>query len=104
VSTPRTAFSQQAKADLKDLSHFIADRSGKQRSLLVLSRIDRTLQITARHPRIGRPRSFLPPGVLGFSLPPWLISYRILPDNEGIRVVRIVDSRRDLSALFGEKS
>jgi len=34
---------------------------------------------------------------------PWIIYYRPLLDGDGVQIVRIVDSRRDLDRLFRQK-
>ncbi len=39
-----------------------------------------------------------------FAVSPWLIIYRPLPDGDGVRILRIIDSRRDIAALLGKKT
>ncbi|MEI9992109.1 MAG: type II toxin-antitoxin system RelE/ParE family toxin [Rhizomicrobium sp.] len=100
MASPRFILSEDADADLRGLDRYIADRDGAGRARFVVSRILRTVANLAAMPRMGRPKPYLEPGVLSFSVRPWMIFYRILPEGDGIRVMRILDGRRDLPTVF----
>lgn len=39
--------------------------------------------------------------VVSDSITPWLIVYESLPDNGGVRILRIIGGRRDLDYVLG---
>ena len=90
-----------AEADLEALARYIAEHDGGRRAALVIARIEKTLQNLAFMPRMGRPTRHLNPATRRFPAQPWIIYYD--PTPTGIHVLRIVDGRRDLRALFGPK-
>ena len=49
------------------------------------------------HPRLGRPRPEIGEGARSLVIKRWIAFYRIVED--GVQVVRIVDSARDLTKL-----
>ncbi len=51
-------------------------------------------------PGIGRRRDDLGEGMRAFPVSPWVIYYVPLPADDGIRALRIVDSRRDVASIF----
>jgi plasmid stabilization system protein ParE len=95
--------SAEARADLLGLERYISDRDGRLRAELILGRIEETIRMLAFMPGSGRPRRYLNRGTRVFPLSPWLIVYTTLPDLDGIRVIRVIDGRRDLPTIFGEK-
>jgi plasmid stabilization system protein ParE len=54
-------------------------------------------------PGLGRPRPYLRRGARAFPVSPWQIIYTPLAGLDGIRVIRVVDARRDLPTLLGKK-
>jgi plasmid stabilization system protein ParE len=70
------------------------------RAELIIDRILETVQTLSFMPGMGGWRSFLKRGSLAFPVPPWLIIYRPLPELDGIEVIRVVDSRRDLANIL----
>jgi toxin ParE1/3/4 len=97
----RRLISPRAKEDLKSIEAYIAEHDGEARADKVIERIDKTIDALAFMPGIGSRRSYLEPEDRAFAVAPWTIFYRPLAD--GIRVLRIIDGRRDLAALFGKK-
>ncbi len=67
-------------------------------------RIRKAFDSLAFMPGIGVQRTFLDPVSRVFPVPPWLIVYERLPQDDGIRILRIIDGRRDLPAVFGRKN
>ncbi len=57
------------------------------------------------NPRLGVARDEIRPGARMFVQKPYLIIYRLLPDDKAmsvteIEIIRVVDGRRDLATLF----
>lgn len=99
MATPRIVLSRAADRDLTSLFDYIASDSGVDRAAAILQRIDQTLANLAALPRIGRIRPDLDGAPRVFSVWPWLILYEPLETGAGIVVWRVVDGRRDLTAL-----
>jgi len=91
--------SLDAERDLVELFDYIASDSGLQRAEAVLRRIDETLSRLVRMPRIGRIRAELDGAPRVFAVWPWLVVYEPKPDGRGIFVWRVVDGRRNITAL-----
>ncbi|PXA83290.1 hypothetical protein DMC25_18235 [Caulobacter sp. D4A] len=96
--------SSRARSDALKLSLWITRESGIGRARAVSDRLEAALEMLARRPLLGRPRPDFPATPRSFSVPPWVIVYRPLPDQAGILVLRILDSRQDIAALMGKKS
>ncbi len=81
---------------------YIAERSGMQRAEMIRERILATIERIAYGPGIGAVRAFkkLTQDCRTFPESPWVIVYRPLPTLDGIEVVRVVDSRRDLRKIL----
>lgn len=97
-------FSIKARNDVVQLALWIARNDGETRAKAVVDRIDATLERLARRPHLGRQDMNTPGEPCVFSVRPWKIIYRPLPDGAGVLVLRILDSRRDVAALLGQKS
>lgn len=100
----KVELSADAQTDVARLALWIGLDSGEARARAVIDRTDATLARLARRPRLGRiePKFEGEPRV--FSVHPWKIVYEPLPETDGIHVLRILDSRQDISALLGKKT
>jgi plasmid stabilization system protein ParE len=83
------------------LEDYIAAHDGQLRADMILGRIEETIGTLAFMPGMGQTRSYLREGLRAFAITPWSIIYEALPELDGIRVVRVMDGRRDLESLFG---
>ena len=92
--------SPQAIADLQNLETYITEESGAARAEAVLARVYRSLKMLAYWPNAGRARPNLGKMLRSFPVPPWIVFYEPMPNLEGIHVLRVVDGRRDLDAVF----
>ncbi|HEY4113535.1 MAG TPA: type II toxin-antitoxin system RelE/ParE family toxin [Rhizomicrobium sp.] len=99
----RIIVSTEARADLLALEQYITEHDGPMRAELILSRIEGVVRTLAFMPGLGRPRAFLERGTRAFPIAPWLIVYALLPKRDGIRVIRILDGRRDLARILGRR-
>jgi toxin ParE1/3/4 len=88
----------QASAELDDIWLAIARESGSiERADRVVDTITRRFHLLATHPRIGRERSDLRPGLRGFPVDAYVILYRI--EGEDVLILHVLDGRRDIAAL-----
>jgi toxin ParE1/3/4 len=94
----RLVRSPDAERDLDSIFDYIARESSFARAEAVLRRIDRSMQLLASQPRMGRARPDLD-GSRYLAAPPWLIVYQALGSD--VVILRVVDGRRDLTELLG---
>jgi plasmid stabilization system protein ParE len=101
MRAPKVVRSSQAQSDIRRIFGWIALDGGNVRARTVLKRLDRTIERLAARPRLGPRWTDFEGDPYGFTVAPWLIIYKPLPDGDGIR---IIDTRRDVAALLGKKS
>lgn len=99
MTSKRIVFTQTARSDLASIENYIAENDGEARASAVRARLDKAIENLAMMPGIGASRPYLKPGRRAFPVSPWTIYYTTLSD--GIRVLRVIDGRRDLPSLFG---
>lgn len=92
--------SPEAGRDLDRIFSWIGREAGEARAIKVIERLEAKFQMIAAFPGMGRHRD-LAGGVLGASEPLWLIPYEPLVGRSGIRILRVVDGRRDPPAVLG---
>ena len=97
----RRVISPNALEDLKSIEDYIAEHDGETRADKFTARINKTIDMLALMPGIGGTRPYLKSGRRAFPVRPWLIVY--VPLKDGVRVLRVIDSRRNLSAIFGKE-
>lgn len=90
---------ERAKADIDEIWDYIADDS-EDRAKAFVKTIDKKLRTIAGRPNIGRARDELEEGIRSFPIGKYIVFYRPLPD--GIEVIRVLHSARDLDAVFDE--
>ncbi len=98
---PRVLRRPLAAADIAEIWDYIAEDSLGQADAWV-DRLDETLQLLATQPRMGRPRDELSLGLRSMPIGRYVIFYE--PLNDGIDVVRVLHSARDIDAQFGKDS
>jgi plasmid stabilization system protein ParE len=96
-------FSRRASEDLLEIKSFIASRDGEARANAVADRIMRTLARLAFMPNAGRVRPDLVGSPHTFLVQSWRIFYRPRAQLDGIVVIRIMDTRRDVDAILRKK-
>lgn len=91
----------QAKADLEDLAYYVFVESC---SLDIADRLIESISerflLLARHPRAGRRRDDLRPGLRTFPIGDYLVLYRV--EGDDVLIQRVVRGSRDLAALLHE--
>jgi toxin ParE1/3/4 len=92
--------SEPSGQDLDDIFARVAEDNGLGVAVAQLERLEKSLDRLAAFPQLGRARRDL--GENTFTLPvrPWVIIYDFAKGD--VEVLRIVDGRRDPSALFDE--
>jgi plasmid stabilization system protein ParE len=103
VVAGRLVVSKQAEADLDSITAYIVEHDGRLRATAIADRIQTAMDNLALMPGMGSRRYYLKRGQRAFFVSPWTIFYEELPDRDGINVVRIIDGRRNLPAIFGKK-
>lgn len=95
----RIFFTPRADKDLAEIWTYLASNnlSAAER---VLSDIESKVKLLADNPMLGPVHKAIAAELRFLPAQPYLVLYRILPGF--IEIVRIVDGRRDLSALFTE--
>jgi toxin ParE1/3/4 len=87
-------------ADILEIDEVIRARDGALRADAIVARIMATIRTLSRTPGIGSARPYLAVDARAFSIRPWIVIYSALPDQEGIRVRRVLDGRRDIGAIL----
>ena len=90
-----------ADDDIAEIWDFIAEDSMSAADAFV-DRLDREFKLLASQPMIGRPRAELAPGLRSMPFMRYVIFYE--PVKEGIVVVRVLHSARDLGAHFEDST
>ena len=98
---PRIVRRPLAGADIADIWDYIAEDSLAQADAWV-DRLDAKLRLLATQPMLGRPRDELSPGLRSLPFGRYVIFYAALSD--GIDVVRLLHSARDVDAVFEDDS
>jgi len=88
---------RQAEDDLVVIWRYIAENSLSAADGL-LDELDAHSQLLVEHPRMGRARDDIAPGLRHFVYGNYLILYRI--QDETVEIVRYVHGARDLFSLF----
>jgi plasmid stabilization system protein ParE len=99
----RLVVSEEAEADLDSIAAYVAEHDGRLRAIAIADRIRKAMDSLAFMPGMGGRRYYLKRNQRVFSVSPWTIFHEELPERVGINVVRVIDGRRNLPAMFGKK-
>lgn len=100
MAQQRYVLSPEAINDLLDLEAFLTEREGRERALSVIARLHRAMTSLSDYPGIGRRRREFKGEPQSYAVQSWIIFYRPNADLTAIEIIRIIDGRRDLSAVF----
>jgi plasmid stabilization system protein ParE len=70
---------------------------------MVMGRVEESIRLIAFLPGMGRARAEFGRSTRSFPVSPRVIVYRPLAELDGIRILRVVDGRRDLPAVLGKQ-
>ena len=87
----------EAETDVLDIWGFIAEDSIAEADRWV-DRLDERLQLWATQPMIGRAREELAPGIRSMAFGRYVVFFA--PIHDGIDLVRVLHSSRDIDATF----
>lgn len=89
----------RAQDDIVEIWSYIADDSEAQADAFV-DRLDAKFQLLARQPGLGRLREELARDLRSFPIGRYVVFYEPIPD--GIAIVRVLHSARDIDAQFSD--
>jgi toxin ParE1/3/4 len=97
--TFRIERTKTARTDLLDIWLGIAmdDQTAADKHL---RRLEEAIAGLADFPRIGPARDDIRPGIRAILRVPYLIFYALDDERRTVRIIRVVDARRDLQVLF----
>jgi toxin ParE1/3/4 len=85
-----------AAAELDDIWYYIAKASGSiERADRLVDAISDRFHLLSDHPRLGRERPDLRPGLRSFPVGDYVIIYGI-DDSDDVRILHILHGRRDI--------
>ena len=93
----RYRISTEAQADLEEIWWYIAEENEQAADLLIDEIIERFPRL-AQFPKMGRKRAEILKGLRSFPVQRYTIFYRLV--DEGIEVIRVLHSARDIEKLF----
>ena len=99
MPTPRILRTPEARQDLLDIWAYIARQSAPSIADTFLARIVGAMEVIAYAPHIGRERSEFPGSPRSVAIRPYVIFYDPLPEEDGIRVWRVLHGARDLERI-----
>lgn len=92
--------SQKASRNLAEIyDHYLAQGASEDSSNLLMDSFLEVFQMLADFPYVGRPRDYLPEGILAFSHKKYLIVYRLQQDS--LEILHILHGKIDLYTFFG---
>jgi toxin ParE1/3/4 len=102
MASPRSSilWSPEAEEDLIDIWGYLAREATEEIADRQLNAIENACSTLEAWPLCGRPRDSLLPGMRSVPVHPYVIFYRAR--NETVEIVRVVDGRRDIDALFAQ--
>jgi toxin ParE1/3/4 len=100
ASRPPAVWSPEARADLEEIWTYYAGVAGRQTADNIVRKIAGTCIVISDHPLAGRARDELRPGVRSLAVRPHVVFYRVV--NGMPEIVRVLDGRRDIDAIFAE--
>jgi plasmid stabilization system protein ParE len=103
MTEPRVVLSRRAAEDLFEIEAYINQGDGELRARQVVERIMRTLARLAFMPGAGRIRADLERSPYTFVTQSWRVFYRPTRELDGIVVIRVIDTRRDIDSIMRKK-
>ena len=96
----RVVWSPESENDLLSIWRWGASRFSPALADKHVRDIHRAAMRLAKSPLMGRDRDDLKPGIREVVVYPTVLFYRV--SREQVEVVRVVDGRRNIAAIFGE--
>lgn len=93
-------FTPLATEDLREIWVYLAEKANNQTANKFLSEVRKKCEIVAEFPEIGRVRHEFLVNLRSFPFKNYILFY--MPLDDGIEVLRIVHSSRDIKQVFDE--
>lgn len=97
---PPVIWSSDALADLTEIWSYYARVASPHTADKIVREVDKACRLLEDHPFGGRSRDALRPGLRSIAVNPHVVFYRVR--DEVAEIVRVLDGRRDLDAIFSE--
>jgi toxin ParE1/3/4 len=91
----------EAEADLDEIWFYVASHSSTETADRLVDSLTTRFFLLSTHPRAGRQREDLWPGMRMFSVGNYVVLYRV--DGMDVVIDRVVHGSRDLEALFDDE-
>ena len=98
----RARLTRRASRDLASIWHWVRKDSGRSRAQTILRAFATATDRLVDLPELGTARPHYGEGLRCLVVRPYLIFYR--KEAGGVTIVRIIDGRRDLEALFDNET
>ena len=98
IESNRVLWSPEAEEDLFDIWKYVWTAASAAVADKRLHEIDHVCRLLARSPDLGKARDDVRPGVRSMPVERYVIFYRI--SKNATEIVRVLDERRDVDALF----
>ena len=92
-------WSPEALGDLTHIWNYYAQVAGRRTADKMIRDIGSAAQLLEDHPYAGRARDEVRRGLRSLAANPHVIFYRVTRDEVG-EIVRVLDGRRDIEAIF----
>jgi len=94
-------WSAEAVADLSDIWSYYAQVASRRTADNIIRAIGDAVRLLEGHPYGGRGRDEVRPGLRSVVANPYVVFYRVT-SGDIAQIVRVVDGRRDIDAIFDE--
>jgi toxin ParE1/3/4 len=94
-------WSPEARGDLSDIWNYYAAVASPRSADNIVRRIGDAVRLLEDHPYGGRSRDEVRRGLRSVAANPHVIFYRVTT-NDIAQIVRVIDGRRDVDAIFDE--
>ena len=89
----------QARQDISNIWMHIATKgNGEAAAQAMIEKFDAAFKLLSQTPGAGAARSYLPPDLRGFTVPPYIIVYRI--SGSRVSILRVVHGAQDVGRIF----
>ena len=93
-------FTPSAKEDLQQIWNYLEELAGRDIAIKFLKEIKDKCEVISNFPELGRTRHEFIFNLRSFPFKKYIIFY--VPTNDGIDVLRIIHSSRDIEQVFDE--
>lgn len=100
---PYFVLSNDATSDLSSLAEYLKFVSDADLAEKILTRFYHLFTLLAHWPDIGRTHKELTGNPRSFLMRPWIVFYEQSTNSDCVRILRVLDGRRDLPTLLPKR-